>query len=146
MAFSTIITRLLTGWLGDRWSKQKIGALGVILGGLGLLILTYSNGALWHMVCFVILFSFADGINSVTWALVGDLFGRQQFATIRGWIGMLQSLMAMPAAVFTGWVYDQTQSYTDALIPFAVLYGLAALVLWRASPPQTPKKPGGLRE
>jgi MFS family permease len=146
MAFSTIITRLLTGWLGDRWSKQKIGALGVILGGLGLLILTYSNGALWHMVCFVILFSFADGINSVTWALVGDLFGRQQFATIRGWIGMLQSLMAMPAAVFTGWVYDQTQSYTDALIPFAVLYGLAALVLWRASPPLTPKKPGGLRD
>ena len=141
MAFSTVIVRPLTGWLGDRWSKQKIGALGVILGGLGLAMLTSSDGALWHMVVFVILFSFGDGINSVTWALVGDFFGRKQFATIRGWIGMLQSLISMPAAVFTGWVYDQTQSYTYALIPFIVLYGLAALVLWQTrGPKRLPKR------
>jgi nitrate/nitrite transporter NarK len=81
------------------------------------------------------LFSFADGINSVTWALLGDFFGRRHFATIRGWIGMIQSLATMPAAVFTGWVYDQTQSYTAALFPFMILYGLAALVLWQAAPP-----------
>jgi sugar phosphate permease len=146
MAFSTIIVRPLTGWLGDRRSKQKIGALGVILGGLGLAVLTYSDGALWHMVVFVTLFSFGDGINSVTWALVGDFFGRKQFATIRGWIGMLQSLISMPAAVFTGWVYDQTHSYTYALLPFIVLYGLAALILWQTSSPKRLPKlevPGG---
>jgi MFS family permease len=136
MAFSTVIVRPLTGWLGDRWSKQKIGALGVLLGGLGLVVLMLSNGTFWHMVVFVVLFSFGDGINSVTWALVGDFFGRKQFATIRGWIGMLQSLVSMPAAVFTGWVYDQTQSYIAALLPFIVLYGLGALVLWQASHPQ----------
>jgi MFS family permease len=140
MAFSTIIVRPLTGWLGDRWSKQKIGAIGVVLGGLGLTVLTYSDGALWHIVFFVILFSFSDGINSVTWALVGDFFGRKQFATIRGWIGMIQSLASTPAAVFTGWIYDQTQSYTSALIPFIVVYGLAALVLCQASHPKAPKK------
>jgi MFS family permease len=141
MAFCTIIVRPLTGWLGDQWSKQKIGALGVILGSIGLLVLTYSHGAFWHMVAFVVLFSFGDGINSVTWALVGDFFGRKQFATIRGWIGMLQSLASMPAAVFTGWVYDQTQSYTAALIPFIVLYSLAALVLLRTSPPIRLRRP-----
>ncbi len=144
MAFSAIIVRPLTGWLGDRWSKQKIGALGVILGGLGLVVLQASNGAFWHMVFFAILFSFADGINSVTWALVGDFFGRKQFATIRGWVGLIQSLASTPAAVFTGWVYDQTQSYTYALIPFIIFYGLAALVLCQASPPKTIKEAGGL--
>jgi MFS family permease len=136
MAFSTIIVRPLTGWLGDRWSKQKIGAMGVMLGGLGLAVLTCSNGALWQMVIFVVLFSFGDGINSVSWALVGDFFGRKQFATIRGWIGMIQSLASMPAAVFTGWVYDRTQSYTYALIPFIAFYGLGAVVLWQASRPK----------
>jgi sugar phosphate permease len=144
MAFSTVIVRPLTGWLGDRWSKQKIGAMGVILGGLGLVVLTYSDGALWHIVFFVILFSFGDAINSVTWALVGDFFGRKQFATIRGWIGMIQSLVSMPAAVFTGWVYDQTQSYASALILFIVVYGLAALVLCQASHPKTAKEAGNL--
>jgi MFS family permease len=140
MAFSTVIVRPLTGWLGDRWSKQRIGATGVILGGLGLVVLMYSDGALWHMIVFVVLFSFGDGINSVTWALVGDFFGRRQFATIRGWIGMLQSLASMPAAVFTGWVYDQTQSYTYALLPFIILYGLGALVLWQAAHPKRPQR------
>ncbi len=136
MSFCAILVRLLAGWLGDRWSKQKIGALGVFLGALGLVILLYSEGSLWHMALFVSLFAFADGINSVTWALVGDCFGRKNFATIRGWIGMTQSLATMPAAVFTGWVYDQTHSYASVLLPFIIIYVLAAVALWRVTPPQ----------
>jgi MFS family permease len=100
----------------------------------------YSDGALWPMVFFAILFSFGDGINSVTWALGGDLFGRAHFATIRGWIGTLQSAFSMPAAVFTGWIYDQTQSYTYALIPFIVSYCLAGLILWRLPRPERPTR------
>ncbi len=120
--------------------------MGVMLGGLGLVVLTYSNGALWHMVFFAILFSFADGVNSVTWALVGDFFGRNHFASIRGWIGMIQSLVAMPAAVFTGWIFDQTQSYSYALAPFIVIYALAGLVMWQVPRPKRPQVlevPGG---
>jgi nitrate/nitrite transporter NarK len=138
-AFSAVIVRPLTGWLGARWAKQKIGALGVMLGGLSLVVLTYSNGALWHMVFFAILFSFGDGVNSVTWALVGDFFGRNHFASIRGWIGMIQSLLAMPAAVFTGWIFDQTQSYSHALAPFIVIYAIAGLVMWQVPRPKRPK-------
>lgn len=137
MSLSTIVVRPLTGWLGDRWSKQKIGAGGVLLGSLGLCVLLWSGGALWQIALFVMLFSFADGINSVTWALVGDFYGRKHFASIRGWIGMIQSFATMPAAVFTGWVYDQTHSYTAALLPFIVLYVLGALLLLLAAPPQT---------
>jgi nitrate/nitrite transporter NarK len=135
-AFSTAIVRPLTGWLGDWQSKQKIGAVGVFVGALGLVVLTYSDGALWSVVLFAILFSFGDGINSVTWALVGDFFGRRHFATIRGWIGMLQSIASMPAAVFTGWIYDQTQSYTYALLPFVMCYVVAGLILWRLRHPE----------
>ena len=135
-AFSTVIVRPLMGWMGDGRSKQKIGAVGVLLGALGLLVLTYSDGALSHMVLFAILFACGEGINSVTWALVGDFFGRRNFATIRGWIGMLQSIVSIPGAVFTGWIYDQTQSYTYALIPFAISYGAAGLVMWRLPHPQ----------
>jgi MFS family permease len=137
-AFSAVIVRPLSGWIGDRWSKQNIGAMGVMLGGLGLVVLMCSNGALWTFVLFAILCSFADGINSVTWALVGDFFGRNHFASIRGWMGTIQSFMAMPGAVFTGWIYDQTQSYTYAMIPFIVIYALAGLALWQAPRPRKP--------
>jgi MFS family permease len=87
------------------------------------------------------LFAVADGINSVTWALVGDLFGRRHFASIRGWVGMIQSFASMPAAVFTGWVYDRTHSYTYVLLPFLVLYLLAALFISQVSPPEQPSRP-----
>ena len=99
-------------------------------------MLAYSDGTLSHMVLFAILFACGEGINSVTWALVGDFFGRRNFATIRGWIGMLQSIVSIPGAVFTGWIYDQTQSYTYALIPFAISYGAAGLVMWRLPHPE----------
>jgi MFS family permease len=134
-AFFTVIARPLMGWLGDARSKQTIGSMGVLLGALGLAVLAYSDGALWALVGFAILFACGEGINSVTWALVGDLFGRRSFATIRGWIGMLQSIASIPGAVFTGWIYDQTQSYTYALVPFIVSYTLAGLILWRLPRP-----------
>jgi MFS family permease len=139
-ALSTVVVRPLTGWLGDRQSKQKIGAAGVFLGALGLVVLAYSEGALWPLVFFAVLFSFGDGINSVTWALVGDFFGRAHFATIRGWISMVQSFASMPAAVLTGWIYDQTQSYTYALIGFIICYGAAGLLLWLMPHPRKPAR------
>jgi MFS family permease len=135
-AFATVIVRPLTGWLGDRQSKRRIGSLGVFLGAAGLVVLVWSNGSFWSLVLFAVLFSFGDGINSVTWALVGDCFGRVHFATIRGWIGMLQSLASMPAAVLTGWIYDRTQSYTSALLVFVVSYCLSGLILWWLPAPE----------
>jgi nitrate/nitrite transporter NarK len=143
-AFCTVIVRPLTGWLGDRQSKQKIGTIGVLLGAVGILVFIGSDeGALWPLVAFAVLFAFGDGINSVTWALVGDCFGRTHFATIRGWIGMLQSVASMPAAVFTGWVYDRTQSYTYALLPFVAAYVLSGVILWRLPEPKRPPAPLG---
>jgi len=44
--------------------------------------------------------------------------------------------VSIPGAVFTGWVYDQTESYTYALIPMAISYGVAALVMWRMPQPR----------
>jgi MFS family permease len=137
-ALATVVSRPLTGWLGDRQSKQLIGAVGVLLGAAGLAVLAYGDGAWWALVLFAVLFSFGDGVNSVTWALVGDVFGRAHFATIRGWISMFQSFASMPAAVYTGWVYDRTQSYTQALIAFVICYGAAAIVLWLVPEPTRP--------
>ncbi len=137
-ALATVVVRPLTGWLGDRQSKQAVGAVGVLLGAAGLVVLAYGDGAWWALVLFAVLFSFGDGVNSVTWALVGDVFGRAHFATIRGWISMFQSFASMPAAVYTGWVYDRTQNYTQALIVFVVCYGAAAIVLWLIPEPTRP--------
>ena len=143
-AFATVIVRPLTGWLGDHQSKRRIGSWGVFLGAAGLVVLACSDGSFWSLVLFSVLFSFGDAINSVTWALVGDCFGRTHFATIRGWIGMLQSLASMPAAVLTGWIYDQTQSYTGALLVFVASYAVSGLILWWLPDAERPARLEGL--
>jgi len=53
---------------------------------------------------------------------------------------MLQSIAAIPGAVFTGWIYDQTESYTYALIPFMLAYTAAGIVIWRL--PRATRKAG----
>ncbi|PYN12224.1 MAG: hypothetical protein DME05_22160, partial [Candidatus Rokuibacteriota bacterium] len=60
-ALFTVVTRPLMGWLGDWRSKQRIGAAGVLLGALGLLVLMYSDGSLAHMVLFAALFACGEG-------------------------------------------------------------------------------------
>ena len=92
------------------------------------------------MVLFVTLFSFADGINSVTWPWSATSSAAS--ILLRYAAGSVCSkASSMPAAVFTGWVYDQTHSYTYALLPFLAMYGLAALFLWKVSPPKQPHGP-----
>jgi MFS family permease len=134
-ALSTAVVRPLTGWLGDLRSKQRIGALGAFLGALGLAVLAWGDGSAVALAAFAVLFAFGDGINSVTWALVSDFFGRTHFASIRGWMGMLQSAASMPAAVLTGWIYDRTESYTIALVAFIAAYVASGLILWGLAAP-----------
>jgi len=38
-------------------------------------------------------------------------------------------------------IYDRTESYTYALLPFVVAYGLAGLILCRLPAPERPARP-----
>ena len=140
-ALGTVIVRPLTGWLGDRRSKQSDRrrrrpprghrprrARIQQRGDLG-------DGTLRHPVLVRRRHQLGD---------VGagrGLLRPRHFATIRGWISMLQSVASIPGAVFTGWIYDRTESYTYALLPFVVAYGLAGLILCRLPAPEPPARP-----
>ena len=54
-ALSTVVVRPLTGWLGDHRSKQMIGATGVVLGAVGLVVLCVRDAAAWPLVVFAVL-------------------------------------------------------------------------------------------
>ncbi len=140
MFFIVIPLRLLMGFIGDLWSRQKLLAMGVGLAALGLVVLWRGSGQWWQIAIFVFLLAGADSTNSMAHALVGDLFGRKNFATIRGWIGLIQSLFAMGAPVFAGWIYDKFESYTLVIIPFIAAYLYAAVLFWAIPKPRPPAR------
>jgi len=128
IAFSAIFTRFLMGWWGDRWSRKKPVVLAMLVGAISLVFLVVAPGKLWLMVVFTIAFSVTEGAAGLTWALIGDYFGRRAFATLRGGVNLAVSFGALAAPVIAGRVYDMTQSYERALLPFAGLYVAAAVV------------------
>jgi MFS family permease len=130
VSFSSIPLRILLGWLGDKWAKQKVVGITMILSATSLVILLLSGGALWQLLVFAAFFAFAEGVSGMSWSLVGDFFGRTSFATLRGGITMVYSLLSTGTPVFAGWVYDTTGSYYYALIPIIGIYLASALLFW----------------
>lgn len=110
-SLAAIATRFFMGWLGDRWPKRKLVVVAMLVGAGSVLFLLYSPGKLPLMIAFGVALSITDGAAGLTWAMVGDYFGRAFFATIRGSINTMVSLGALVSPVAAGRVFDVTESY-----------------------------------
>jgi nitrate/nitrite transporter NarK len=110
-----------------------------MLSGLaaGLVILIGPSGLLTG-VAFALLFSGAQACNSVTWALVGQFFGRKSFGTLRGGVTLMQSLMSTAGPLGAGIVFDLTGDYKVAFVAISVTYVAATIMFWRLKAPPVP--------
>jgi MFS family permease len=87
---------------------------------------------------FPVAFAIAYGTAPLNWALIGDFFGRERYATLRGIMGIGYGTATFFSPVYAGWVYDRTESYNLVLITFSVVFAIAAIffaVLRRPIPP-----------
>ncbi|MGH7887459.1 MAG: MFS transporter [Candidatus Binatia bacterium] len=123
IAFCGMPTHLLIGWLGDRIFKPRLMAAFMILGSVSIYFL-FVGRAPWQLWIAVLLFSVFEGLFPVTWATVGDFFGRQNFAKIRGSMSFLYTWGSVLGPVIAGMIFDRTESYATL---FWVLFGLCWL-------------------
>ena len=124
MCFGVLVFNPCVGWMGDRWSKQRISAVAMVSGIVAVVVMVYSSGHLWQLAVFVIFLAFSESANPLAWAILGDFFGRRSFATLRGWQHLPDQLMSMLTPLWMGWIFVHTEeSYFWALIPIAVMYG-----------------------
>ena len=130
----------LVGWLGDTWSKLKLSSVAMAAGAASLILLLGQEGHLWQLGLFVTLLSFAESANPLAWAIMGDFFGRRNYATLRGWQHLPDQLMSMSTPVWMGLIFDRTDSYFWALVPLAAIYGLAAVCYWTIPRPRPPTR------
>ena len=120
--------RLGFGWLGDRFDKRRVAAIGFALMALGLLFFGYvPTIGMWSLVPFIILFGTGWGANvPVRLALLREYFGRSRFGTILGFVFGVMMLGQIVGAPLAGWVFDKWGSYQGIWFVFAGL-GVAAL-------------------
>ena len=144
LSLSSLIMNPIVGWLGDSWSKQRLSAIAMIGGSASLLVLLNHSGNLWQAVLFVVLLGFSETANPLAWAIMGDFFGRRNYATLRGWQHLPDQLMSMSTPVWMGVVVDQTGSYKWALIPLVAIYLVAAVSYWIIPRPKPPVRRGSV--
>ncbi|PKB73060.1 MAG: hypothetical protein BZY75_03840 [SAR202 cluster bacterium Io17-Chloro-G7] len=140
MSLSALIMNPIMGWLGDKFSKQKLSAAAMIGGAGSLLILLDRTGNIWQVVLFVVLLAFSETANPLAWAIMGDFFGRRSYATLRGWQHLPDQFMSMSTPVWMGLIVDKTDSYVWALLPLAVIYTFAAVSYWTIPKPELPPR------
>lgn len=140
VAMSTIFFNPLIGWLGDRFPRKRLSALCMASGALSLCVLFSTSGSLWQLAAFSILLALSESANSLTWAQMGELFGRRSFATLRGWQHLPDQLISMWTAVWMGMIYDATGSYYLALFPLIGIFVLSALTFLAIPRPRLPDR------
>jgi len=126
LALMSLPSHLFVGWIADRVNKPRLMAACMSIGAGAVAILAYGDGE-WALWTFTILFTFVEALFPVSWATVGDYFGRKHFATIRGSMSFFYLWGPALGPVITGYVYDRHQSYAplmNAYIAIALVAGL----------------------
>lgn len=135
LALVSVPLILVGGWLGDRIGRRQLVAGAYTVSAASLLLLTVAHGAV-PVFGALLLFSASEAASALNWALVGDLFGRRNFATIRGMMAPMYNLSLVVTPVAAGLVFDATGSYRVVLYVGAGLMLSATMVFLRLRPPK----------
>lgn len=138
VAFARLPTSILAGFISDRWSRQRISAIANFIGAVACGLLVLGPSGLPTGVLFALFFGFAHAANAITWALVGQFFGRNNFGLLRGSVSLIPGLAAAVGPVLAGWSFDYTGTYTTVLIFVGLIYFLAAIIFWQLRTPRPP--------
>jgi MFS family permease len=125
MALMSLPAHLFVGWIADRVRKPMLMAVCMVIGAVSIGFLAYGD-EVWSPWIFTLLITFVEAIFPVSWATVGDFFGRKSFATIRGTMSFFYLWGPALGPVITGAVYDRHQSYAPLMSAYLVTCLIAA--------------------
>jgi MFS family permease len=135
LAFFGMPIHLLIGWIGDRVSKPRLMASCMIIASASLFLLFFGTEK-WQLWIALASLTVLEGLFPVTWATVGDFFGRNHFAKVRGAMSFLYTWGSVLGPVMAGAIYDRTQSYVNLSWVLVVLCWITAISYILLTAPQ----------
>ncbi len=135
MALMSLPSHLFVGWIADRVHKPTLMAICMLIGAGAVAILAYGESE-WSLWVFTLLFTFVEALFPVSWATVGDFFGRKHFATIRGSMSFFYLWGPALGPVITGFVYDRHQSYAPLMSAYIAISLIDGLLYATLRPPK----------
>jgi MFS family permease len=131
---ATLLGRLGTGYLLDKFFAATVAMFFFSLGALGVLMLWTGVGG-WLSFLVAILLGLGIGAEGdIMPYLVGRYFGLKSFGEIYAYVLAIYTLGAVVGPIVMGVGFDSTGSYDIVLIPFLMLTLVGALLLTRLGP------------
>tara|TARA_Y100000768_G_scaffold254053_1_gene193040 strand:- start:141 stop:1379 length:1239 start_codon:yes stop_codon:yes gene_type:complete len=127
LALFSVPLIIFFGWLGDKHGRPKLLLLCYCSASISLLLLNQVDSTLTIFLA-LLLFSGTEIGAGMNWSLVGDFFGRENFATIRGSMAPIYNISLFTMPIAAGWVKDTTDSYEIVLIAGAIMLLLSGLL------------------
>ena len=114
------VSRMTLGYFGDKWPKSWILGATLAIEALGFLCLffgSWNDGTFFLVIIFIVFECLGDGAGIIVWAALGEYYGREKFASLRGIITFSHSWVMIAMPVFAGWAYDHYGNFDLALMP-----------------------------
>ena len=126
------------GWITERFpARYVLAAVAISVGGASALFIIADSTP--EILVYSVLFGFGvGGLLSVPPVGYADYYGRRSLGAIRGVTEPLTSFGQAIGAVAAGVIFDLTESYQLAFTAFAIMGGLATVLVLFARPPRRP--------
>ena len=116
---------IFTGYISDRVGRPLMLTFLYSASAVSLLLITLVEGT-WPIFLAMLLFVGSEAGSSLNWAIIGDLFGRARYATIRGMMAPIYNAALIVAPVAAGYTFDRLGTYQPVLITGTILMFTAA--------------------
>ena len=133
----SIIGRIVFGWLGDVYSKQKVMSISLAFMAGGLFMFAYVDNR-WFLAPFLLLFSPGFGGNtSLRGAVIRDHFGVANFGKLLGIVMGVSSIGGIIGPTLAGWSFDYLGQYQFMWLVFTFAVALCGFMMLIIRPQQT---------
>ena len=127
----------LGGFLSDRWGREAVFTILAsffILSALSLFVMI-RTGEVWPLYFYALAYGVGAGLSSPAFgAGTADLFIGRNFGAILGFINISYGIGQGIGAWAGGAIFDETGSYTVAMLTTVPLFAAMCLLFWLAGP------------
>jgi MFS family permease len=129
LGVASVLGRLLTGWLLDRYQGSKVAFVLLSLGSCGIFLLAHFASFSLGCLAAVLLGVGAGGTSNTTPYLLTRYFGMKSFSTLYGLTWTFYAIAGGLGPVLMGRVFDRTGSYASTLNVFGCLCFVGAVLM-----------------
>ncbi|MBN2239880.1 MAG: MFS transporter [Dehalococcoidales bacterium] len=131
----SVLARLGSGWLGDKYGKKKVMIFGASFSALAMLTGWLLIHGTAELLVYAVIFGLGAGFSSTLFApYLGDLFGRQSIGSSFGILTLSWGLIGGLGPTIWGVISETSGSYNAALPISGICYALAAVMLFFVRP------------